>query len=77
MQEQAVAETAKQLEDDGHTVEVTNGYTIPSWQYRQAEDGIVLINMSPRGAVDIRTNVVNTDVDKETVGVSWQCTVEC
>ncbi|WP_299438139.1 ParB/RepB/Spo0J family partition protein [uncultured Rhodospira sp.] len=69
LQEQAVNEKAEQLQAEGVTVEVTNAYSIPNWQYRDAEDGedgITIINLSPQGHVDIRENAVPYDLDRDT-----------
>ena len=69
LQEQAVTERAEQLQAEGVKVEVTNAYSIPNWQYRDAEDGeegITIINLSPQGQVDIRENAVPYSLDRET-----------
>lgn len=73
LQEQAVNEKAEQLRAECVSVKVTNGYSIPNWQYRDAEDdedGITLINLSPQGDVDIRENAVPYDLDRETAKVT-------
>ena len=48
---------------------MTEGYRIPDWQYREAEEGEqggVLINLSPTGRVDIREGLVRRDIDRHT-----------
>ena len=69
LQEQAVNEKAAEFVAEGRKVEITNAYSIPNWQYRDAEDGedgVTIINLSPHGDVDIRENAVPYELDRET-----------
>jgi ParB family transcriptional regulator, chromosome partitioning protein len=69
LQKEAVAQLVKHHEANAAWVEVTDDYRIPDWQYREAdeaEQGGVLINLSPTGRVDIRENLVRRDIDRHT-----------
>jgi ParB family chromosome partitioning protein len=69
LQKEAVAQLVKLHEASAAWVEVTEGYRIPDWQYREAvegEQGGVLINLSPTGQVDIREGLVKRDIDRHT-----------
>jgi ParB family transcriptional regulator, chromosome partitioning protein len=69
LQKEAVARLVKHHEASAAWVEVTDGYRIPDWQYREAGDGEqggVLINLSPTGRVDIREGLVKRDIDRHT-----------
>jgi ParB family transcriptional regulator, chromosome partitioning protein len=69
LQQEAVAQLAKQYETSTAWVEVTECYRIPDWQYREAEEGEqggVLINLSPTGRVDIREGLVRREIDRHT-----------
>jgi hypothetical protein len=56
LQKEAVTQLVKHHEATAASVELTEAYRIPDWQYDEAEEeqGGVLINLSPTGRVDIR-----------------------
>jgi ParB family transcriptional regulator, chromosome partitioning protein len=69
LQNEAIVELVKHHEASAAWVEVTEGYRIPDWQYREAEEGEqggVLINLSPTGQVDIREGLAKRDIDRHT-----------
>ncbi|MCP5299051.1 MAG: ParB/RepB/Spo0J family partition protein [Chromatiaceae bacterium] len=69
LQKQAVEELASHHRENAPWVEVTEGWRIPDWQYEDApegEQGGVLINLSPRGVVELREGLVRTDLDEDT-----------
>jgi ParB family chromosome partitioning protein len=70
LQTRAVETLAADYDGRAAWVEVTNSYRIPSWQYREIEDGDeqqggVLINLSPTGNVEIRENLARPVIDEE------------
>lgn len=69
LQREAVAELVKTYEASAAWVEVTNAHSIPEWQYRKArksQKSGVLINLSPSGRVEVRRNLVKTEMEKKT-----------
>ncbi len=70
LQQEAVAELAEQHRGKADWVEVTNNYRIPDWQYEEAQDGQasgVLINLSPKGIVEIREGLLRSEeLDEDT-----------
>ena len=69
LQNEAIVQLVKHHEASAAWVEVTEGYRIPDWQYREAEEGEqggVLINLSPTGRVDIREGLVKREIDRHT-----------
>jgi ParB family chromosome partitioning protein len=69
LQKEGVAQLVKHHETNAAWVEVTEGYRISDWQYREAEEGEqggVLINLSPTGRVDIREGLVKREIDRGT-----------
>lgn len=71
LQRKAVTDLAEQYIQDGAAfVETLEGYSIPTWHYRDAkedETGGFIINMTPTGKVEIIENVAKHDIDEETV----------
>ena len=50
-------------------VEVTEDYSVPDWQYREAEggeDGGVLINLPPQARSSIREGLVKSKIERRT-----------
>jgi ParB family chromosome partitioning protein len=69
LQREAVEELRKHHEASADWVKVTEEYRIPEWQYRKAkkkEKGGVLINLSPRGVVEVRQGLVPHQIEKRT-----------
>lgn len=69
LQREAVAALANQYADRAAWVEVTDHYSIPGWQYRQAgedEQGGVIINLAPTGRVEVREGLARPETDKAT-----------
>lgn len=69
LQKEAVAELAERYRGEAAWVEVSEGWRIPMWQYDEApsgEPGGVLININPRGVVDIREGLVKAPCDDTT-----------
>jgi ParB family chromosome partitioning protein len=69
LQNEAIVQLVKRHEESAAWVEVTEGYRIPDWQYREAEEaeqGGVLINLSPTGRVDIREGLVKREIERHT-----------
>ena len=69
LQNEAIVQLVKRHEESAAWVEVTEGYRMPDWQYREAEEGEqggVLINLSPAGRVDIREGLVKREIDRHT-----------
>jgi ParB family chromosome partitioning protein len=76
LQRQAVEELARSYEGKAAWVELTNEYRLPEWQYDKAtkrnrsRSGIV-INLSPRGAVEIREGLVKPQkIDRKTAAAT-------
>lgn len=70
LQTEAVAELAVQYQDTASWVEVTEGWRIPRWQYEDApsgEPGGVIININPRGQVEIVTGLAHAALEEATV----------
>ena len=70
LQREAVSALAEQHRASAAWVEVTDGWRIPVWQYDEAKEGErggVLINLSPRGTVEIRENLVHRTADRQTL----------
>lgn len=69
LQKEAVAELAAHCEKTAAWVEVTEGWHIPRWQYEDApegEPGGVLININPRGIVELREGLMKIELDEDT-----------
>lgn len=69
LQKEVVAELAAHFEKTAAWVEVTEGWHIPRWQYEDApegEPGGVLININPRGLVELREGLMKVEFDKDT-----------
>ncbi len=69
LQQQAVAKLAKEYEGKAAWVEVMEGYRIPDWQYRKAEEGEpggIIINLAPSGRVEIREGLAKPEIDPGT-----------
>ena len=69
LQKEAVEELADHHRENAPWVEVTEGWRIADWKYEYApegEQGGVLINLSPRGVVELREGLVRTDLDEDT-----------
>lgn len=69
LQKEAVAELAERYRGEAAWVEVSEGWRIPMWQYDEApsgEPGGVLININPRGVVEIREGLVKAQCDEPT-----------
>ena len=69
LQKQAVETLAEHHRENASWVEVTERWRIPDWQYEDApegEQGGVLINLSPRGGVEIREGLVECELDEDT-----------
>jgi ParB family transcriptional regulator, chromosome partitioning protein len=63
LQREAVAELARGYDGKAAWVEVTDAYRLPEWQYEKAtkrtrKHAGVVINLSPRGAVEVREGLV-------------------
>lgn len=70
LQKQAVEELADGHRKTAEWVEVLSLQYVPWWQYRKAaegETGGVVINLSPSGAVEVRTELVRHPVREEVV----------
>ena len=70
LQKEAVADLAVQHQDNAAWVEVTEGWRIPLWQYEDAhsgEAGGVIININPRGQVEVVTGLARAVLEEETV----------
>jgi ParB family chromosome partitioning protein len=73
LQRQATAALAEQHRETAHWVEITESFNIPYWQYREAQDsevGGVLINLSPRGRVEVQEGLVKHDVSTRTAEIT-------
>lgn len=69
LQQEAVKALAEHHRAHAAWVEVTQEWRIPDWQYEAAPEGNrggVLINLSPRGAVEIREGLVKRTVKSST-----------
>ncbi|MBK6897650.1 MAG: ParB/RepB/Spo0J family partition protein [Alphaproteobacteria bacterium] len=69
LQKEAVAELAAQYAKTALWVEVTEDWNITDWQYEDApegERGGVLINITPRGIVEVREGLLKPDIDEGT-----------
>lgn len=69
LQREAVEELRKHHEANAGWVKVTEEYRIPDWQFRKAkkrEKGGVLINLSPRGVVEVREGLMPHQIEKAT-----------
>ncbi len=69
LQREAVAALAEHHRANAAWVEVTEGWRIETWPYETAKDGErggVLINISPRGTVEVRENLIRK-ADRKTV----------
>lgn len=70
LQKEAVAEWAAHYRQSAAWVEVTEGWRIQRWQYEDApegETGGVIININPRGQVEIVTGLAHAVLEEETV----------
>lgn len=68
LQRVAVEKLAEAHRQIAAWVEVTENYSIPEWQYRSAkkkEPSGVLINLSPRGQVDVREGLAKREIDNK------------
>jgi ParB family chromosome partitioning protein len=73
LQRQAVTALAEPYRQSAAWVELTEHYTIPYWQYpeaRSGEEAGVLINLSPRGRVDVQEGLVKYDVAVRTAEIT-------
>lgn len=69
LQKDAVTELAAYYAKTAAWVEVTEDWNITDWQYEDApegEAGGVLINITPRGIVDLREGLLKPDLDEGT-----------
>lgn len=69
LQRAAVERLAEAHREIAAWVEVTESYSIPDWQYRNAkkkEPSGVLINLSPSGKVEVREGLAKREVPEET-----------
>ena len=69
LQKEAVADLAAQYAKTAPWVEVTEDWNITDWQYEDApegERGGVLINITPRGIVEVREGLLKPDIDEGT-----------
>lgn len=72
LQKRAVEELARRYESNAAWVEVTDSYRIPGWQYEKAtkrnrKKAGVVINLSPRGAVEVREGLIRPErMDRHT-----------
>ncbi|MGE0132411.1 MAG: ParB/RepB/Spo0J family partition protein [Blastocatellales bacterium] len=69
LQKEAAAELAERHRATAAWVEVTEDWHLRDWQYEEApegESGGVLINISPRGEVEIVEGLMKTALDEET-----------
>ena len=69
LQKEAVAELYQHHVHTAAWVRITEEYRIPEWQYRKAkkkERSGVLINLSPRGVVEVREGLVPHQIEKRT-----------
>ncbi|MGQ0555998.1 MAG: ParB/RepB/Spo0J family partition protein [Nitrospiraceae bacterium] len=69
LQTKAVEKLAEAHREVAAWVEVTDRYSIPDWQYREAkkrEASGVLINLSPRGEVTLCEGLAKREIDKAT-----------
>lgn len=72
LQREAVQELARQHEAKAAWVEVTEGHRLPEWQYEKAtkrnrKKAGVVINISPRGAVEVREGLLKPKaIDRKT-----------
>ena len=67
LQREAVEALAEERRKTAAFVEVLHLYTVPWWQFREAEAGEssgVVINMHPSGVVEIREGLVRHDVEE-------------
>lgn len=73
LQKEAVAKKQQEyLSEGAEFVDITEDYSITTWQYRDAEEGEntgVAINLSPCGEVEILENIVKHNIDSEAVEV--------
>jgi ParB family chromosome partitioning protein len=73
LQHQAVTALAEQHRETAAWVELTEHYTLSSWQYRKAQDGEaagVLINLSPTGTVEVRDGLARHDLSTTTADLT-------
>jgi ParB family chromosome partitioning protein len=69
LQKEAVAERAAHYRQSAAWVEVTEGWRIQRWQYEDAPEGEiggVVININPRGQVEIVTGLAHAALEEET-----------
>ena len=69
LQKEAVAERAAHYGQTAAWVEVTEGWRIQRWQYEDApegETGGAIININPRGCVEIATGLAHAVLEEET-----------
>lgn len=72
LQKRAVEELASTYEGKAAWVEVTSSHRLPEWQYEKAgkrnrKEAGVVINLSPRGTVEIREGLMrSTEIDSDT-----------
>lgn len=70
LQKEAVETLAEKYRKRFAWVDVLNVYTVPWWQYREAEEGEdqgVVINLSPTGRVEVREKLARHEVREEVV----------
>ncbi len=70
LQKQAVEALAEKARKKAAFIEVLNCYSVPWWQYRDAEKGEkggVVINLHPTGPVEMRRGLVRHEVKEEVV----------
>lgn len=68
LQKQAVEELAEKCRKRFAWVDILNVYTVPWWQYREAEkkdEQGVVINLSPTGRVEVREKLTRHEVKEE------------
>ncbi|ESZ51052.1 Fis family transcriptional regulator [Mesorhizobium sp. L2C054A000] len=73
LQKQAVDAMSERYAKKAAFVDVFNGYSTPWWQYRQADKGEkhgVVINMTPKGTVEVRRNLIRNRPREEDVDVA-------
>ena len=75
LQQAVVDELAEQHRAAAAWVDVLNLYTVPWWQYRQADEGEpsgVVINLHPSGSVEIREGLARHRIEPRVVEVTQE-----
>jgi ParB family transcriptional regulator, chromosome partitioning protein len=80
LQQAAVEALAREYRTSAAWVEVLNLYTVPWWQYREANEGEpagVVINRHPTGSVELREGLVRHEVNEVVVESTRHSPVAC